>query len=83
MVLHTHYHLDDELPQGLDLVENYPNSASISGKTEVELFESQTRQEDYESPALTTELLAPVEFVAPGVGLEPTADGLTVRCSAN
>ncbi|MEY3363641.1 MAG: hypothetical protein RLZZ538_1185, partial [Actinomycetota bacterium] len=33
--------------------------------------------------ALTTELLAPVEIVAPGVGLEPTADGLTVRCSAN
>jgi len=24
-----------------------------------------------------------VEIVAPGVGLEPTADGLTVRCSAN
>ena len=50
--------------------------------------ESNLRPKDYESPALTTELRAPgeetglLELVAPGVGLEPTTNGLTGRCSA-
>jgi hypothetical protein len=57
--------------------------------------ESNLRPKDYESPALTTELRAryrvtrwsPVghllELGAPGVGLEPTTNGLTGRCSAD
>jgi hypothetical protein len=44
--------------QGLDVVENYANSASIEGNLDIQTFEMHTRQEDYESPALTTELLA-------------------------
>ena len=39
--------------QGLDLVENYANTASVSGELEVEPFESKVRQEDYEFGALT------------------------------
>ncbi len=39
--------------QGLDLVENYANSASVSGKLDIETFESHMRQEDYEFRALT------------------------------
>jgi hypothetical protein len=49
---------------------------------------SNLRPEDYESPALTTELRARVEAqpttlvgAAPGEGFEPSALGLTIPCS--
>jgi len=39
--------------QGLDVVENYANSASVSGKLDLQTFETGARQEDYEFWALT------------------------------
>ena len=57
--------------------------AALPGLSSWARWGSNPRPSDYESPALTTELQAQVVNQAPGVGLEPTTHGLTIRCSAN
>ncbi len=53
-VYEVHKKCTPDGPQGLDLVENYANSASASGIFNIETFEPELRQEDYESAALTS-----------------------------